>query len=174
MKKIRLLMVCMGNICRSPMAHGVMAERLREAGLDDVVEVDSAGTHGYHVGEPPDRRAQAAARARGYELGALRARQLVRQDFLDFDYILVMDEDNLYNARAQQPPDSKARLHRFLEFAGSRTEQEVLHRFLSSPVRARSKRYPYYGGADGFTQVMDMVEDAAKGFVAHLREQHGL
>jgi protein-tyrosine phosphatase len=160
MKKLRILMVCMGNICRSPMAHGVMAERLREAGLDGVVEVDSAGTHGYHVGEPPDRRAQAAARARGYELGSLRARQLVRQDFLDFDYILVMDEDNLYNARALQPPNGKARLHRFLEFAGSRKEQEVPD--------------PYYGGADGFTQVMDMVEDAAKGFVAHLRAQHGL
>jgi protein-tyrosine phosphatase len=153
-------MVCMGNICRSPMAHGVFAERIREAGLDHAIEVDSAGTHSYHVGEPPDRRAQAAARARGYELSGQRARRLEADDFREFDYVLVMDDENLRNARTLQPTDGKARLHRFLEFAGSRREREVPD--------------PYYGGSQGFATVMDLVEEAATGFLSHLRERHGL
>jgi protein-tyrosine phosphatase len=153
-------MVCMGNICRSPMAHGVFAERIREAGLEHAVEVDSAGTHSYHVGEPPDRRAQVAARARGYELSGQRARRLVEDDFRNFDYILVMDDENRRNARALQPTDGKARLHRFLEFAGARPEREVPD--------------PYYGGAQGFATVMDLVEEAATGFLSHLRQRHGL
>ena len=160
MAKIRVLMVCMGNICRSPMAHGVFAERIREAGLDHAVDVDSAGTHSYHVGEPPDRRAQAAARARGYELSGQRARRLVADDFRNFDYVLVMDDENLRNARTLQPSDGRARLHRFLEFAGSRPEREVPD--------------PYYGGAQGFATVMDLVEEAATGFLSHLRQRHGL
>lgn len=160
MPKIRVLMVCMGNICRSPMAHGVFAERIREAGLDHAIEVDSAGTHSYHVGEPPDRRAQAAARARGYELSGQRARRLEADDFREFDYVLVMDDENLRNARTLQPTDGKARLHRFLEFAGSRREREVPD--------------PYYGGSQGFATVMDLVEEAATGFLSHLRERHGL
>ena len=150
----------MGNICRSPMAHGVFAERIREAGLDHAVDVDSAGTHSYHVGEPPDRRAQAAARARGYELSGQRARRLVADDFRNFDYVLVMDDENLRNARTLQPSDGRARLHRFLEFAGSRPEREVPD--------------PYYGGAQGFATVMDLVEEAATGFLSHLRQRHGL
>ena len=150
----------MGNICRSPMAHGVFAERIREAGLDHAVDVDSAGTHSYHVGEPPDRRAQAAARARGYELSGQRARRLVADDFRNFDYVLVMDDENLRNARTLQPTDGRARLHRFLEFAGSRPEREVPD--------------PYYGGAQGFATVMDLVEEAATGFLSHLRQRHGL
>lgn len=153
-------MVCMGNICRSPMAHGVFAERIREAGLEHSIEVDSAGTHSYHVGEPPDRRAQAAARARGYELSGQRARRLEADDFREFDYVLVMDDENLRNARDLQPTNGKARLHRFLEFAGSRPEREVPD--------------PYYGGSQGFTTVMDLVEEAATGFLSHLRERHGL
>lgn len=158
MQKLRVLMVCMGNICRSPMAHGVLATRICDAGLEHVIQVDSAGTHGYHVGEPPDRRAQATARSRGYDLAGLRARRLDEEDFREFDYILVMDEDNLSHARKVQPSDGKARLHRFLEFAGSRREREVPD--------------PYYGGAQGFEHVLDLVEDAADGFLAHLKEQH--
>lgn len=142
------------------MAHGVFLARVREAGLEHLIEVDSAGTHGYHVGEPPDGRAQAEARARGYELDGLRARRLEPEDFREFDYILVMDQENLLNARALQPRDGKARLHRFLEFASKRGEQEVPD--------------PYYGGTDGFTRVMDLVEDAATGLLAHLRERHRL
>ncbi|WP_043739534.1 low molecular weight protein-tyrosine-phosphatase [Thioalkalivibrio nitratireducens] len=160
MEKISVLMVCMGNICRSPMAHGVFVERLRKAGLDAVVEVDSAGTHGYHVGAPPDRRAQAAAGERGYDLGALRARRLTPEDFHHFDYIVVMDEENLHNALALQPAGARARVHRFLEFAPQRAEREVPD--------------PYYGGTQGFTQVMDLVEDAATGLLSHLRDRHGL
>jgi protein-tyrosine phosphatase len=160
MQKIRVLMVCMGNICRSPMAHGVFAKRLRDTGLEHVVEVDSAGTHGYHAGEPPDRRAQVTARSRGYELSDLRARRLQEQDFHEFDYILVMDQENLSHARSLQPEDGKARLHRFLEFAATRSEREVPD--------------PYYGGAQGFEKVLDLVEDAAEGFLSHLRERHRL
>ena len=160
MAKIRVLMVCMGNICRSPMAHGVFAERIREAGLGHSIEVDSAGTHSYHAGEPPDRRAQATARARGYELGGQRARRLEADDFRAFDYVLVMDDENLRNARALQPTDGRARLHRFLEFAGSRPDREVPD--------------PYYGGSQGFATVMDLVEEAATGLLSHLRERHGL
>lgn len=140
------------------MAHGVFAQRLRMAGLDHVVEVDSAGTHGYHVGEPPDRRAQVTARARGYELSDLRARRLEPDDFREFDYILVMDDENLQHAKSLRPDDGEARLHRFLEFAGSRPEREVPD--------------PYYGGAQGFEKVMDLVEDASDGFLSHLRERH--
>jgi protein-tyrosine phosphatase len=160
MQKIRVLMVCMGNICRSPMAHGVFAKRLRDTGLEHVVEVDSAGTHGYHAGEPPDRRAQVTARSRGYELSDLRARRLQEQDFHEFDYILVMDQENLSHAQSLQPEDGKARLHRFLEFAATRSEREVPD--------------PYYGGAQGFEKVLDLVEDAAEGFLSHLRERHRL
>jgi len=159
-QKISVLMVCMGNICRSPMAHGVLAARVRDAGLDHRIEVDSAGTHGYHVGEPPDPRAQDAARARGYDLGGLRARRLVREDFEAFDYILVMDDENLRNARSLQPSTGKARLHRFLEFAQHRSEREVPD--------------PYYGGTQGFAAVMDMVEAAADGFLEHVLEQDAL
>ncbi len=158
MQKMRVLMVCMGNICRSPMAHGVFAARLRDAGLEHVIQVDSAGTHSYHVGEPPDRRAQLTSRSRGYELGDLRARRLEEQDFREFDYILGMDEDNLSHARALEPEDGRARVHRFLEFAGARREREVPD--------------PYYGGAQGFEKVLDLIEDAADGFLSHLRERH--
>jgi protein-tyrosine phosphatase len=119
------------------------------------------GLHGEHLPrEPPDRRAQAAARARGYELSGQRARRLEADDFREFDYVLVMDDENLRNARTLQPTDGKARLHRFLEFAGSRREREVPD--------------PYYGGSQGFATVMDLVEEAATGFLSHLRERHGL
>lgn len=155
MEKTKVLMVCMGNICRSPMAHGVLESKIRAAGLGDQVWVDSAGTHGYHVGEPPDRRAQAMAHSRGYDITSLRARRLVREDFDEFDYILVMDADNWREARALQTAESRARLHRFMEFAPQFARKEVPD--------------PYYGGERGFVEVMDMVEAAAEGFIAHLR-----
>jgi protein-tyrosine phosphatase len=160
MARIRVLMVCLGNICRSPMAQGVLEARLREAGLDTTVEVDSAGTYGYHIGEPPDPRAQAAARQRGYHIADQCARRLGVEDFHAFDYILVMDNDNLKNARALQPPNARAQLHRLLEFSRSRTAQEVPD--------------PYHGGSHGFIRVLELVEDATEGFLVHLRAQHRL
>jgi protein-tyrosine phosphatase len=150
-----VLMVCMGNICRSPTAEGVLRHKLGEAGLADIVEVDSAGTHAYHVGDPPDARSARHAKRRGYDLSALRARKVADTDFEDFDLILVMDWDNLAALEEQCPAAHRAKLRRLTEFA-SRAASEVVPD-------------PYYSGADGFETVLDLVEDACEGVVAHLR-----
>ena len=113
---VRVLMVCMGNICRSPTAHGVLTQRVADAGLGDRIVVDSAGTHDYHVGRPPDERAQQHAARRGYDLSAQRARQLKAQDFDDFDLVLVMDDANEQAARALCPPAQRHRLRRLTDF----------------------------------------------------------
>ena len=160
MSKIRVLMVCLGNICRSPMAHGVFEARVRAQGLEDVIEVDSAGTAGYHVGAKPDPRARQEARSRGYDLEHLRARQLEPEDFLEFDYILTMDDANYRNAERIRPADSRAELLRYLDFAPQFDDHEVPD--------------PYYGGDDGFVHVMDLVEAAADGLLEHIRERHTL
>ncbi len=152
---VRILMVCMGNICRSPTAHGVLETMAADAGLDGRIEVDSAGTHDYHVGEPPDERAQAHARRRGYDLSAQRARHLGLQDFEDFDLVLVMDARNEAAARALCPPSRRGRLHRLTDFRQALPAHEVPD--------------PYYGGADGFEHVLDVVEDACAGLLAALR-----
>ncbi len=152
---VRILMVCMGNICRSPTAHGVLETMAADAGLGGRIEVDSAGTHDYHVGEPPDERAQAHARRRGYDLSAQRARHLVRRDFEDFDLVLVMDARNEAAARALCPPARRVRLHRLTDFRQTQPAHEVPD--------------PYYGGADGFEHVLDVVEDACAGLLAALR-----
>lgn len=155
MKKVRVLFVCMGNICRSPLAHGLFAHRVRESGLEDVVEVDSAGTHAYHVGEPPDRRMQQTAQARQIDLSTLRARQVDAADFERFDYVLAMDESNYDILRDICPAGREGRLRLFLEFATDRPETEVPD--------------PYYGGASGFERVYDLVEAAADGLLADIR-----
>jgi len=155
----RILFVCMGNICRSPTAEGVFRRLAAEAGLLDSLHVDSAGTHGYHVGRPPDSRASATAAGRGYDLSALRARQVTREDFETFDYILAMDREN-YDHLAQLAPKARRdRLHLFLEYSTRFPGQEVPD--------------PYYGGAQGFEQVLDMVEDAARGLIAELGAHAG-
>lgn len=150
-----VLFVCMGNICRSPTAHGVFRARVQAQGLDGRVRVDSAGTHDYHVGEPPDRRAQAHAERRGYRLHDLRARALVPEDFERFDLVLAMDWDNLALAQALCPPGYEGRLRRLTEFC---------QRF-DSPVVPD----PYYGGESGFEQVLDLVEDACAGLLQHVQ-----
>lgn len=147
-----VLFVCMGNICRSPTAHGVILHKLQQAGLAERVCVDSAGTHGYHVGEPPDLRAQAHARQRGYDLSGLRARAVERADFARFDWILAMDRANLALLQERCPPAYRARL-------GLLTQHCRQHRTLDVPD-------PYYGGAQGFEQVLDLVEDACSTLVA--------
>lgn len=146
----RLLFVCMGNICRSPTAEGVMRARLAAAGLR--VEVDSAGTHGYHVGDPPDARSQAHARRRGVDLSAQRARQLQADDFERFDWVLVMDEDNHARAAALCPPSRRDRLQLFLPHA-------------LGPDAPRAVPDPYYGGADGFETVLDLCEQACDALI---------
>jgi protein-tyrosine phosphatase len=147
-----VLLVCTGNICRSPTAEAVLRVLATESGLP--VQVDSAGTHDYHVGEPPDRRAAAHARARGYDLSALRARQVGAADFERFDLLLAMDRGHLEFLRRMSPPEHHHKLRLFLEFAG---------------LRDADVPDPYYGGAEGFEQVLDMVEAASHGLVAHVR-----
>ncbi len=160
LRKLHILMVCMGNICRSPTAEGVLRRRLQEAGLAHRGIVDSAGTHGYHVGEPPDRRAQEAAAARGYDLSRLIGRQVSVQDFHDFDLILAMDRANLTHLERISPPQHRHKLKLFLSYSRRYPGHEVPD--------------PYYGGRDGFERVLDMVEDAADGLLDSLRRELGL
>ena len=149
---VRVLMVCMGNICRSPTAHGVLTQRVADAGLGDRIVVDSAGTHDYHVGRPPDERAQQHAARRGVDLSAQRARQLTARDFDAFDLVLVMDDANEQAARALCPPAQRHRLRRLTDFCTRHRASEVPD--------------PYYGGAAGFEAVLDLVEDACDGVLA--------
>ena len=150
----RVLMICMGNICRSPTAEGVLRRKLQQAGLAAEVDVDSAGTHALHKGAPPDKRAVAVAAERGYDLAKIRARPVVDADFQRFDLILAMDWDNLAVLEAQCPAPERQRLKRLCEFA---------QRF-ESPVVPD----PYYGPPQGFANVLDLVEDACDGLVTHL------
>ena len=152
-----ILMVCMGNICRSPTAEGVMQHRLQQAGLAGLVRVDSAGTHAYHIGEAPDPRSCQAARKRGYDLSVQRARQVSVADFEHFDLILAADQRNMAALKALCPPAAHARLDFILAPLGDA-------RLLEVPD-------PYYGGAQGFDTVLDLIEQACDGWVAQLRQE---
>jgi len=152
-----ILFVCMGNICRSPTADGVFRQKVADHGLGQQVRVDSAGTHNYHPGNPPDGRAQAAAAKRGYDLSSLRARQINGADYASFDLILVMDQDNLAVLQDDCPPEQQHKLRLLTEFC-------QVHKASVVPD-------PYYGGADGFEQVLDLVEDACEGLLAHVKRQ---
>ncbi len=155
-ERISVLFVCMGNICRSPTAEGVFRHYVTEAGLDELFDVDSAGTHAYHVGEPPDRRAQQAAARRGFSLADIRARRVVPEDFERFHHIIAMDQDNLVMLHEQSEAAHREKIRLFLEF-GSGPETEVPD--------------PYYGGATGFERVLDLVEDASRGLLENLRQR---
>lgn len=150
-KKVRLLFVCMGNICRSPTAEGVMRAFVALAGRNDVFQIDSAGTHDYHVGETPDKRTQQAALRRGYDLSSQRARQVCAEDFVVFDRILAMDLRNLALLRECCPKQQRFKLALFLDYAEGHEGQEVPD--------------PYYGGTNGFEQVLDLAEAGAKGLL---------
>jgi protein-tyrosine phosphatase len=154
MKPYSILFVCMGNICRSPTAHGVFQYKVIERGLADQIEVDSAGTHNYHPGNPPDERSQAHASRRGYDLAGLRARQISDADFERHDLILAMDWDNLALVQEECPPEHLHKVRRLTEFC-------LKH---DSPVVPD----PYYGGKDGFEHVLDLVEDACEGVIRHV------
>ena len=153
----RILLVCMGNICRSPTAEVVLRNYIKNNGLGDVVEVDSAGTHGYHVGEAPDARTQRAAALRGYNLSQLRARKVARQDLDYFDLILAMDKSNLDNLKRLASPEQHERLRLFMDYAPNFEDDEVPD--------------PYYGLGYGFDLVLDMVEDASQGLVGQLKKK---
>jgi len=153
----RVLFVCTGNICRSPTAEGVFRKLVADAGLAHEIETASAGTHAYHVGEPPDDRAQAAARRRGYDLSRIRARRVGRDDFVAFDLILAMDRDHHEILARLAPPNARQKVGMMLTYARNATTLDVPD--------------PYYGGPEGFSLVLDLIEDAAEGLLATLREQ---
>jgi len=152
---MKLLFVCLGNICRSPTAEAVLRELARREAPELELEVDSAGTAAYHLGDLADPRSRAAAKVRGYDLEGHRARQVQRADFERFDLILAMDESNLEALQSRAPAGSERRLHLFLEFAPGSTLTEVPD--------------PYYGGPEAFEQVLDLAELGSRGLIAHLQ-----
>src|SRR5690554_3557755 len=159
-REVSVLFVCMGNICRSPTAEAVFRRKVQDAGLEDRVEVDSAGTHAYHVGDPPDRRSIRAAAARGYDLNELRGRQISTYDAERYDYVLVMDRGN-YNrvvaefGSAEPGEGQRASVRMLLDFAPNAPEVEVPD--------------PYAGGDAGFERVLDLIEEAADGLLKEVR-----
>jgi protein-tyrosine phosphatase len=153
--QLKVLFVCTGNICRSPTAEGVFRHVVATAGLADRIACESAGTHDYHVGEAPDPRTQRAAAGRGYSLCELRARQVSHRDFEAFEYVLAMDETHLRLLERLCPPQHAHKLKLFMEFGPNPKVREVPD--------------PYYGGAEGFEHVLDLVEQAARGLLDHLK-----
>lgn len=153
---MRVLFVCLGNICRSPTAEGVFRQQLEAAGLSERVEVDSCGIAAWHVGKAPDPRTHEAAMQRGVDLGSLRARQLAADDFLRFDYLLAMDRTNLAALHEQRPADCRAHVGLFLDFAGH---------------AGREVPDPYYGGEQGFEEVLDLVDAASRGLIEEIRQR---
>jgi protein-tyrosine phosphatase len=151
---VKVLFVCLGNICRSPTAEAVFRQLLARSPTGLEVEVDSAGIGSWHIGEPPDRRAQAAARRRGFDMSSIRARQIVHEDFALFDLILAMDRENLAELRRRAPAQYRERVRLFLEFAPELDVSDVPD--------------PYYGGEAGFEEVLDLAEQAARGLLSHL------
>lgn len=156
--RFAVLMVCMGNICRSPTAHGVLRKLVQAKGWSQWLHVDSCGTHAHHVGQPPDARSQKHALRRGYQFSDLRARQLTENDFATHDLVLVMDHENMARAKALCPPEHQHKLHRLTQFC--------------SLMQSAVVPDPYYGGDQGFENVLDLIEDACHGLLAHIAKQH--
>lgn len=155
---IKVLFVCSGNICRSPLAQGIFEDLLRREGLEDEVTADSAGTHAfYHLGEPPDARAQKSAAARGLDIGSQRSRMVEPEDCESFDYLLVMDEGNYQNVR-DLCRSNAGKVHFLLDYAPDLAETEVPD--------------PYYGGPTGFERAMDLAEEACRGLLEDIHGRH--
>lgn len=157
---VKVLFVCMGNICRSPTAEGVFRSLVEREGMTGLVHIDSAGTHAYHVGEPPDARAQEAAVRRGIDISGLRGRRAGREDIEIFDYVLAMDRENYDSLLALAPKGCESRVRLLLDFAPHRPEREVPD--------------PYFGGAAGFERVLDMIEEAAHGLLDDIRKNSAI
>ncbi len=155
----RVLFVCMGNICRSPMAEGIFRKAVQQAGLASRIEADSAGTHSYHVGDPPDPRAQQAVRRRGADISSLRGRQVSEHDFGEFDYILVMDGANYNHLIRRAPAHHHDKIRRLLSFSRKYPNLDVMD--------------PYYGGTEGFEENLDMIEDAVDGLLKEIAGESG-
>lgn len=158
MKKVKVLFVCMGNICRSPTAHGVFRQLVEDEGLGESIEIDSAGTHAYHVGSPPDARARETAERRGIDLSDLVARKAVEEDFDYYDYVLAMDQDNYHGLCSICPPGQERKIGLFMDYAAAAKSREVPD--------------PYYGGPEGFEKVFDMVDAASSGLLADIRRRY--
>ena len=154
---VKVLFVCMGNICRSPTAEGVFRHMVSQINEEHQIAIDSAGTHAYHVGYPPDARAQDAALKRNIDLSSQRARRVSSDDFVEFDYVIAMDESNKYDLLSICPSGYEERVHLFLDFADVE-ESEVPD--------------PYYGQGRGFEIVLNLVENASEGLLKHIRENH--
>ncbi len=157
---VSVCFVCLGNICRSPTAEGVFRSLVREAGLEGAIRIDSAGTGGYHAGEPPDERARKAAARRGIVVDG-RARKFRASDFSEFDYVLAMDASNLADLKA-------------LYSAGARARLSLLRAFDATAPEDAAVPDPYYGGDDGFDDVIDQCLRACRGLLEHIRQEHGL
>ena len=153
----QVLFVCMGNICRSPTAEGVFRKTLEDRAPELAVAIDSAGTHAYHIGEAPDPRARRAALRRGVDLSMQKARRVAEEDFTRFDLVLAMDELNHSQLVDLSPPEHRERIRLFMEFAPQLGRTDVPD--------------PYYGGSNGFEYVLDLVEEASIGLLAHVREE---
>ena len=154
---IRILFVCMGNICRSPAAEGLFRAKVDSAGLNHSIIIDSAGTHGYHEGEPPDARSIQAASKRGIDISGQRSRPVIPSDFLDYDLIIAMDNENVATLNAHCPKNERKKIRRLLDYATKTTVREVPD--------------PYYGGVDGFDKMMDLLDDGLDGLLTDIRNQ---
>jgi protein-tyrosine phosphatase len=152
---VKVLFVCTGNICRSPTAEGVFRKLVEDAGLGASIQIDSAGTGAWHIGEAPDPRTSEAALARGFELSAIRARKVAVDDFPGFDYVVAMDKTNQGELRGLAPNDMRAKVYLFLDFTEAHKGEGVPD--------------PYYGGEGGFEHVLDLVEDGAQHLLAHIQ-----
>ncbi|MEE8056821.1 MAG: low molecular weight protein-tyrosine-phosphatase [Pseudomonadales bacterium] len=157
---MKVLFVCLGNICRSPTAHGVFEHVVAENGLAEVITVDSAGTGDWHLGEAPDPRSVQAAKKRHYDLSPLRARQVTRQDFFQFDYILAMDHNNLADLERIKPGEYQGELNLFLSYGKKSNMEDVPD--------------PYYGLGDGFERVLNLIEQASDGLLNYIVKKHPL
>lgn len=157
---VKVLFVCLGNICRSPTAEGVFRKLVQDEKLEHHFIIDSAGTHAYHIGEPPDERAQEACARRGIDISGLSGRKAIAADIERFDYVLAMDRENFENLIDICPPGHETRIRLFMEFAADRPEEEVPD--------------PYFGGPSGFDRVLDMIEDAARGLLEDIRRTQRL
>lgn len=155
-----MLFVCLGNICRSPTAHGIFEQAVKCEGLDRDIQVDSCGTGDWHIGHSPDKRATAAAMQRGVDLTALRARQISVSDFDEFHYIMAMDEQNLADLKAMQPAHFTGALDLFLRYTGNESLTEVPD--------------PYYGGDEGFSTVFDMLDKASSELLAIIKRDYSI
>ena len=158
-KKLKVLMACLGNICRSPTAHGVLYKLIADKNLEGAITVDSAGTGSWHLNESPDARSTLVASTRGYDIGRLKARQVTISDFSEFDYLLAMDKSNLSDLNKLCPEQYKSKLKLLLSFG---------------PSGEVSVPDPYYGGSSGFEVVLDLIEDACEGYLEYIISKYSL